>query len=163
MSRLRRIFVDGDAKMLSMAMEDVLFLSRISSSTRHGLPRRFEQQLQQKVVGVKAEPAADDSPPEVPDLFVAMARKVHESRNAHYKQAIVVWYMLYDSQLFARFMLQNETPELQDQFMKALKEMTAFFIAGHKMNGSLFKPGDNLADRRTGHFITRVREMFALL
>ena len=162
MSRLRRIFIDGDAKMLHLAMEDVLFLSSISSSTREGLLGRWELQQQKVVAGAKAEPS-EDSPSEVPDLFVAMAHKIHRSRNAHYKQAIVAWYMLYDSQLFGRFMLQNETPELQDQFMKALKEMTTFFIAGHKMNGSLFKPGDNLADRRTGHFITRVREMFALM
>ena len=158
MSRLRRIFVDGDAQMLHMAMEDVLFLSRISSSERAGVLSKYTREPQ-----VKRETAEEDAASEVPDLFIAMAHQVNRSRNAHYKEAIIVWYMLYDSQLFARFMLQNESPDLQEQFMKALKEMTAFFIAGHKMNGSLFKPGDNLADRRTGHFITRVREMFALM
>jgi hypothetical protein len=158
MSRLRRIFVDGDVQTLNMAMEDVLFLSRISSAERARVLSKYTEEPQ-----VKLEQQEEDAPSEVPELFIAMAQQVSRSRNAHYKEAIIAWYMLYDSQLFARFMLQNESAFLQEQFMKALKEMTAFFIAGHKMNGSLFKPGDNLADRRTGHFITRVREMFALM
>lgn len=158
MSRLRAIFVEGDVKTLRKALEDVLFLCSISTTTRATIVAGIAANRKPILRNTKATEAS-----EVPALFQAMVQKASEGRNAHYQQALVVWYMLYDAELFGRWMLANEPPKLQELFMKALKEMTAFFIAGHQMNGSLFKPGDNLANRRTGHFITRVREMFASL
>ena len=65
MSRLRRIFVDGDAQMLHMAMEDVLFLSRISSSERASVLSRYTREPQ-----VKRETEEEDAASEVPDLFM---------------------------------------------------------------------------------------------
>ncbi len=159
MSRLRSIFVEADAKILKNAMEDVLFLSTASNTVR------FKLLQQTKIKLVKDEPGLvqDESLPEIPDLFLAVAHSANKSKNAHYQQIVVIEYMLLDSELFGRFMLQNEPEPLQELFMKALKEMNTFFITGHQLDGSLFKPGDNLNQRRTGPFISRVREMFALL
>jgi hypothetical protein len=86
-----------------------------------------------------------------------------KSHNAHYQLAIILWYMLFDSELFGRFMLQNESTRFKDIFMKGLKESTLRFIAGHRMNGELFKPADNLNERCTGTYVSSVRDMFATL
>src|SRR5947209_8693224 len=125
MSRLRRIFVEGDARTTHMALEDVLFLSGISGTTRAAILQRLHSGA---ASAAKLEIARDDDLPEVPELFLSVARQASRSGNAHYQQAIVVWYMLFDSELFGRFMLQNEPPQLQELFMKALKEMNTFFI-----------------------------------
>ena len=161
MSRLRCIFVEGRVDILHAALEDVLFLSKCSNSKRSALLQHVL--VEGRTTPLRPSARRDDTTSEVPDLFMAVAKKAQASKNAHYKQAVVVWYMLHDSELFGRFMLQHETPALQDLFMKALKEMTAFFIAGHQMDGSLFKPGDDLNQRRTGNFITRLRELFIML
>ena len=159
MSRLRSIFIDADAKILKNAMEDVLFLSTASNSTRNKLLYKT------KLKTVKEEPGLprDESKPEIPDLFLSVAHSASRSKNVHYQQIVIIEYMLLDSELFGRFMLQNEPEPLQDLFMKALKEMNTFFITGHQLDGTPFKAGDNLNQRRTGPFISRIREMFALL
>jgi len=157
MSRLRSIFVEANEKILKGAMEDVLFLSSLPNSARTKLLNKTKLKL------VKEEEAKDESPPEIPELFLAVAHSASKSKNVHYQQTVIVEYMLMDSELFGRFMLQNEPEPLQELFMKALREMNTFFITGHQLDGSLFKPGDNLNQRRTGPFISRIREMFALL
>jgi hypothetical protein len=159
MSRLRSIFVEANAAVLKGAMEDVLFLCTASNAVRAKLLHKT------KLKAVKDEPnaARDQLTPEIPDLFLAVAQQASRSKNAHYQQVVIVEYMLLDSELFGRFMLQNEPEALQELFMKALKEMNTFFITGHRLDGTPFKPGDNLNQRRTGPFITRIREMFALL
>ena len=157
MSRLRRIFIDGNKSTLREALEDVLFLSSATQSVRADLLQRT------KLQAVKIEVADKNATPDVPDLFTALTRKLCNSRNAHYQQLIVVQYMLLDSELFGRFMLQNEPDSFQQLFMRALKEMNTCFITGHKLDGTPFKAGDKLSLRRSGAFITRVREMFALL
>ena len=159
MSRLRSIFIDADAKILKNAMEDVLFLSTASNSTRNKL--LYKTKL--KVVKEEQGQPRDESKPEIPDLFLSVAHNASRSKNAHYQQIVIIEYMLLDSELFGRFMLQNEPEPLQELFMKALKEMNTFFITGHQLDGTPFKPGDNLNQRRTGPFISRIREMFALL
>ena len=100
---------------------------------------------------------------EVPGLFQHLTNQVSNGHNAHYKQSLIVWYMVYDPDLFARWMLRHESAELQDHFMKALREAQSFLIFGTHMDGTPFKSGDNMLKRRTGHFIGWVRDMFASL
>ncbi len=159
MSRLRSIFVEADAKILRGAIEDVLFLCTAPNSMRVKLLHKTKLKVVKEEQGL----AKDDSTPEIPELFLAVAQSASRSKNAHYQQVVIVEYMLLDSELFGRFMLQNEPEALQELFMKALKKMNTCFITGHQLDGSLFEPGDNLNQRRTGPFISRIREMFALL
>lgn len=157
MSRLRSIFVEANPAILKGAMEDVLFLISASQAVR-------VQLLQQtKLQTVKMEVLDKEARADIPDLFVAVARNASRSKNVHYQQMVIVQYMLLDSELFGRFMLQHEPEPLQQLFMKALKKMNTNFITGHKLDGTPFKAGDNLNQRRTGACITLMREMFALL
>ena len=124
MSRLRSIFVDGNTRTLQEAMEDVVFLSSASQSVRAQLLKQLHLQT------VKAEVLDKDAVPEIPDLFLALARSLRKSRNAHYQQMIVIQYMLLDSELFGRFMLRHESDSLQHVFMQQLKQMNSCFITG---------------------------------
>jgi hypothetical protein len=136
----------------------VIFLGKLSTGTRQAIL----DALKAGKSSVKIE-IVEDLGSEVPSLFQHVAEVASRSCNAHYQQAIIVWYMLFDTELFGRWMLQNETDAFQDHFIKALKEATTYFIAGHQMNGALFKPGDNLGHRRTGHYISWVRDYFVSL
>lgn len=158
MSRLRQIFLDGNVQVMRDALEDVKFLSSISTVTRQSILAALKAGQSSVKIEIIEDPGS-----EVPSLFQHVALVASRSCNAHYQQAVIVWYMLFDTELFGRWMLQNESDVIKDHFIKVLKEATTYFIAGHQMNGALFKPGDNLLQRRTGHFISWVRDQFVAL
>jgi hypothetical protein len=160
MSRLRRIIVDGDEGVLKDALADVRLLSSITHDTRNRILRAMSLgQVRAKIEIEYANPSTS----EVPSLFRALNDTLMRSRNAHYQLAIILWYMLFDSELFGRFMLQNESHQFKDIFMKSLKESTLRFIAGHQTNGEMFKPTSNLNQRCTGTYVSSVRDLFATL
>jgi hypothetical protein len=158
MSLLRQIFVDGNGRITSHAIEAVRELSTSSSGWR-------KRWMHKAGIPSKTPLTAHDETqfPEVPIEFQNLLRATQQDGNTHYQQALIVWYMLYDAEFFGRYMLRGESAEFQETFMKAARECSFAFLAGTKLDGSPFKPGDNLALRRTGHYITRMREMFACL
>lgn len=170
MSRLRQILVEANPKVAQEALQDVLFLCGITHSSRQAILKALKANATQVKIEIEHN---DQGANEVPSLFRSLAVTVSKSQNIHYQIAIIVWYMLFDAELFGANMLRGETDAFKDQFMKGLKEATAQFIAGRHMTGRLFRfvpskkasdpEPDNPNDRKTGHYIAWLRDYFAIL
>lgn len=159
MSKLRRIICQGDATALKNALQDVKLLSEITPESRQRILSAYTRG--QTTNKIKLDLNPEES--EVPDSFQTNTNTLLHSCNAYYQLAQVVWYMMFDPALFGRWMLHGEPPQLQDQFMKILRESISYFIQGKQMQGQPFKSGDNLHQRRTGAFICHVRNAFSIL
>ena len=159
MSRLRQIIDKGNGNELRSAIADVLHLCSLSLRQRKDLLAA----LRSRQASIQLKTYPDDTSNQIPGIFCKLAHEIAQGNNAHYQLAIVVWYMNFDPELFARNMLQGEAPQFQDQFMKALKEKTTYFVDGRHMNGALMKKTDDFVLRRTGPYVCWVCDCFALL
>jgi hypothetical protein len=107
-----------------------------------------------------AKPYTGDIDYQVPSLFQLLTTQLTTSNNAHYKQAIIVWFMLFDPACFGSYMLHGESDLVRETFMKKVLQATASFVVGVKLDGELFTERDSIFMRTAGHFICDVRSTF---
>ena len=93
------------------------------------------------------------------ELFLSMLRKSVRQNNAVYQQVFILWYMLYDPQLFGRWMLEGEDHGKATLFMGAIKQIYHYLTNGWKLNGTMFQPGDNTCGR-CGEFLRQAQALF---
>jgi hypothetical protein len=154
MSRLHQIlFVGGDtgARIMDESLRMVLRLCCNDSDAQKEIAQAIRM------------PFTSPTDYSVPDNFTALVRKIQPSGNAHYKQFLILAFMLFNPSEFGMYMLQGEAGHKSDEFMKYLKEAIGNYIRGVHIDGSPFRSDEAMTQRKAGSFMAALRTQFVTL
>jgi hypothetical protein len=161
-SRLRKIILQADAKVLKESFEDVFHFSQMRPETLERVAQRIRTAAASPASTILTKMELEYDPSLKQTQWFQHLLTLQQSRNFFYRVAAIIAFMTKEPDVFGYWMLRGESARFQDYFMKVIKEAFLYFILGVRIeNGDPYQPGENLLQRRTGRFVLYVMEQFS--